>query len=266
MSSEATFSQKGIKISYIRFLSDSASGFIILVLYLSNYFQNRSLLWIDIPVLNIQDISNEIYLTFLFLLFFLLSTPIGLIVNAISHFILSRYTNALSSCFISDYFNLWCIRNIRHSFSFEEWRNLFGLTRHNWHQISASHEIFLESYFSNLLEKIKHAIGLKILCRNICLLFLFFFINEVYNYFKIDYIHPFQPFNFLIFFLAFFCLTSLLTYYVQCFCFSRIYVLLDTYDIFYIHRTLDPFETKNLIQNSLKKQFFKVLSKSDNTY
>ncbi|MBW1616076.1 MAG: hypothetical protein JRJ49_05995 [Deltaproteobacteria bacterium] len=79
------FSKQGIKFSYNRFLSDSASGFILIIIAIityyhagitNNLYQNSG-----------HFFSNEIK-TFLCLLLFMISTPLGLMINGLSWLLL----------------------------------------------------------------------------------------------------------------------------------------------------------------------------------
>ena len=67
--------REGIKIAYRRFLSDSAAGFIVILLLL---YALRS---------SIASIANccEMMQLFLYFLLFLISTPLGLAINAVSY-------------------------------------------------------------------------------------------------------------------------------------------------------------------------------------
>jgi len=83
---DVELSRSGIKISYLRFLSDSAAGQIVILIALAAYY---------FPVLggplrhfHSGDVSTEVKVLVAVLLL-LLSSPLGLAINATSWFVLS---------------------------------------------------------------------------------------------------------------------------------------------------------------------------------
>src|SRR5262245_59682435 len=80
-------SKEGIKISYLRYLADSASCFIIILAILMAYYAGT-----DVPGFGkLREIfvthpGSEVKIAFLVLAFFV-ATPIGLVLNAIGWFL-----------------------------------------------------------------------------------------------------------------------------------------------------------------------------------
>ena len=76
-------SEKGIKIPYRRYLSDRAAGFILVLILITAYYSNHTILGINFTDIVPPTIPAEVRV-FVFLLLFLLTTPIGLIINVLS--------------------------------------------------------------------------------------------------------------------------------------------------------------------------------------
>jgi hypothetical protein len=85
--SETAFSisKDGLTLPYLRFVSDSAVGFFVLLLSILSYRLSLSTFGID--VLRLANLSVETKV-FFFLLLFILATPLGLFLNGLSWFIL----------------------------------------------------------------------------------------------------------------------------------------------------------------------------------
>jgi hypothetical protein len=90
-------SESGIVISYRRFLSDSASGFIFITCLIIIYYP--SILY---PDTGLEDHARDA----LYVLLFLISTPIGLAINAVSYFSLDALVHYFERrIFINSLFN-----------------------------------------------------------------------------------------------------------------------------------------------------------------
>jgi hypothetical protein len=101
-------SSTGLKLSYLRFISDSAPGF-VLFLWLSFIWGNR-----PIP-LNLNTTEARVLVAALVLM---LATPIGLAVNAVSYFLLGETQSAINRiCLLSQ---CWPIAETRRTLFVEE--------------------------------------------------------------------------------------------------------------------------------------------------
>lgn len=89
MSKDLELTQQGVRLSYLRFLSDSAPGFVLLLLLAAVYSLRLPLPFFGTSWLNWYptQLSNQARI-FILVLLFLLSTPVGLAVNALGSFVL----------------------------------------------------------------------------------------------------------------------------------------------------------------------------------
>jgi len=81
------FSNRGLQLTYRRFLSDSAGGFLLILIFIFLLKMNYGLISQIGGTIEIPIIGRELKVLIL-LLTFLLATPIGLILNTFSWFIL----------------------------------------------------------------------------------------------------------------------------------------------------------------------------------
>ncbi len=84
-------SKNGLTLPYLRFVSDSAVGFFVLLICILSYRLNPSLaLYLSNFGIDISRLANLSAQTkvFFFLLLFILATPLGLLLNGLSWFIL----------------------------------------------------------------------------------------------------------------------------------------------------------------------------------
>lgn len=81
--------REGLKLSYVRFLSDSAAGLILLLLLSVAYVLKKPMPIVGTDWLGVipKDPSTELKV-FLFIMAFILATPLGLMLNGISWFLL----------------------------------------------------------------------------------------------------------------------------------------------------------------------------------
>lgn len=159
------FSKEGIKFSYNRFLADSAAGFVIILIAIITYYNA------DIAIQlrqNLQtSISKEVEI-FLCLLLFLLSTPLGLTINALSWAVLGWFQAQIKI--------KWCdnesflIKSTKNELQFKDCKEFFGLSKDNWDYISAYSESVISVHRVNLIESLEFLGGLCIFIRNLSLL------------------------------------------------------------------------------------------------
>src|SRR6185295_10625620 len=105
MSQSFELTKEGIKLSYLRFLSDSAGGFVLLVLLGLAYSRGLPLpllgdSWLDMIPKEPKELSTGFrteFRVFFLVLTFLIATPLGLMLNGISFFLLGT----LSARFVS---------------------------------------------------------------------------------------------------------------------------------------------------------------------
>lgn len=113
-------SKEGITFPYRRYLSDSASGFVLILL--ASIFLEKT------P--NIQnflgkDFPSEVRV-FILVLLFLLSTPIGVIVNVISWMFFEPFQKPIEKIFIYRWFG-----EFKREYTFSESMNDLGIKKEN---------------------------------------------------------------------------------------------------------------------------------------
>src|SRR5258708_2716868 len=85
-------SASGVKLSYVRFISDSAPGFVILLLIIFAEGHRAEPWWVKHQELKVLVAT----------LAFLLTTPVGLVLNAASYFVLGHVQSQINRiCFLS---------------------------------------------------------------------------------------------------------------------------------------------------------------------
>lgn len=187
------FSQKGIKISYRRFLSDSAAGYIIILIAILSF---------NVPIFgeHRQIFSNTIFdsntTIFLFILIFLLATPLGLAINSFSWIFLGRlrfvateilwYEKSESQKKSIKNLFLWFfdifINNTKKALLFKETKSFYGFNKENFLDHYHLIEETISIYHPDLKEYTTSIQGLFILFRNIAFLLIIYF-GYIFIYF-----------------------------------------------------------------------------------
>lgn len=187
------FSQEGIKISYRRFLSDSAAGYIVILIAILSF---------NVPIFGEhRQISSYIIFDpntkiFLFILIFLLATPLGLAINSSSWMFLGRLrivsteilwyeksesqTKSIKNLFLS-FFDIF-IHNTKKSLLFKETKPFYGFKKESFLDHYRLIEDTLSIHHPDIKESITSSQGLFILFRNIAFLLIIYF-GYVFIYF-----------------------------------------------------------------------------------
>ena len=232
-------SKDSLKFSYLRFLSDSAGGYIIVLVLLLSFYR-------DYPIfgINLQNyrplVSDEVKLFILALLFFL-STPLGLMLNAISWFFLGGWTIKLESHFSDK--NYFFLKSTRTSSLIDSWKDELGVNSNNWYSYSETIETLLIQFHPDIVSRYDHVEGVKILSRNLALISILSGGNAFFN----------SAYKIVILSVCFFVLSILFT------------ALLGFYYHSALFRDLDPICLKvndnYLIHLNNEKHFFKKRAK-----
>lgn len=154
---EAT--QNSLKLSYLRFISDSAPG-LLLVLGILVLDRNGQL---PIPIIPRDDTLK----TLVAVVVFLLVTPIGLMINGVSHFLLGGLQHWIAGRCITS--AVWPIANTHDILRVKLWRPYFGVNG-NWPQIAYEIDDLLETYLPHLAAVLDHVRALKKFFRSFGLL------------------------------------------------------------------------------------------------
>ncbi len=156
-------SSSGLKLSYLRFISDSAPGFAILLLLGFVWPKSATPWWLE---------HKEFKVLFAALSFFL-ATPVGLVINAVSYFLLGHIQTEINRiCFRS---RGWPVRDMQRSLMLKETTDHFRFTADDWAERTDVYGELVESYRPDLSFRIEHLRGLKRFARAIAFLSFFCF-------------------------------------------------------------------------------------------
>jgi hypothetical protein len=169
--SNMEISDKGVKISYRRYLSDSAPGFIIVLALLICFYLKIPFFGIHVYGLVPEKVPNEI-LTFSLFILFLLSTPLGLVVNGLSWILLEG---------LQGFLEWWCVverkrvfRLYKTMYFFNEFKERYKIDNNNsWRKMIEVSHMKLILKHENLAESIEPVRGLTIFLRSLSFLSLF---------------------------------------------------------------------------------------------
>ena len=167
-------SKEGVKISYLRFLSDSAAGqIVILIAVLAYYFP---VFGQPVQRATTSGISTEVKLLVAVLLVFL-SSPLGLAINATSWFLLSWLQVGLQHYWFNE--RNWLARSLckhtREEFQTELTKKYFDLSEGDWYARTQLIKQTLHIYRPYIINSLDHIRGIRTLFRNISFLALIFF-------------------------------------------------------------------------------------------
>jgi len=271
-------SKGGIKLSYLRFLSDSATGFTtILILYFHPLFRNY-----DIFLLNytLEITGPEKY--FLLILLVLLSTPLGLIINAFSWASLGWLNIRLeANCF--DYFKKKCddtkiikdtslnsqlyhffITSTLEKYSFDECMNFYDIQKENWYSKSCLMKETLNIYYPKVLVPLEHVEGIINLVRSIALLLILYFILHFFHILTLFWINEKPQYVFI--FISFILLILLLISDIIVLLMVSFYYNLSIFLISYLlcfRETCPDKNKKEFLDDLFKKKIYFLARTSD---
>lgn len=156
-SQDIEFSNQGIKFSYNRFLADSAAGFLVILIAIITYYNT------DIAIQlrhNLQTLVSKEMQIFLCLLFFLLSTPIGLTINALSWAVLGWFQSQITIQWVDS--ESFFIKGTKNGCQFKDCKEFFGLSKDNWTYVSAYWDNLISVHRACLIESMEFLGGLGI--------------------------------------------------------------------------------------------------------
>ncbi len=161
-------SDKEIKISYRRYLSDSAPGFIIILALLVCFYLQLPFFGVNIRAVLPEIIQSEILVFVLFVLF-LLATPFGLVVNALSWALLEWMQGLIEWHIFIRFPALF--KEHKTMYFFDEFKKEYVINSHNdWRKavVLLHLKLFLEhDTLADLIEPVR---GLTIFLRNLSFL------------------------------------------------------------------------------------------------
>jgi hypothetical protein len=164
--------KEGVRVSYLRLLSDSVSGFIVIVFGLTSYYFPTFGLPLQDFFGSSLPISTEFKIFFVVALF-VSASPLGLAINAISWFLLG-WLDSISQKRLWKYRQTFLLRPIFvREMEFSD--AFFGINKsEDWFRKTAIIKQILEIYKPEVLDGLAYLRGLSILFRNLSFLFLVF--------------------------------------------------------------------------------------------
>jgi hypothetical protein len=176
---DVELSRSGIKISYLRFLSDSAAGQIVILIAIAAYY--FPLLGIPLQRFQTTAISTEIKVLIAVLLV-ILSSPLGLAMNATSWFLLSWLQVSLQRFWFSEPRILRSLpfKYIREEFQIDSTKAYFELSPENWYGRTQLIKQTFHVYRPAVINSLDHVRGIRTLFRNIAFLALVLFLWSVF--------------------------------------------------------------------------------------
>lgn len=239
-------SKEGVKVSYLRLLSDSVSGFIVLLFVISSYY---------LPVFGkpLQEIYGVSFSTeakiFIFVSFTLSASPIGLSINAMSWFSLGWLDRFIQ-------IKLWKYRNkffLRTAFfpDFDDLNNDSGIEKgEDWYRRTNLIKQTIEIYKSEIMSNFAYLRGMSILFRNVSFLLLIYPIIWFFIVFSLN-IQILNSYNFsfskIIILLFFVFISFLLSSLVAIHHDSRIYSLI--YVLYFSNSKIPEKEDKKFVKS-----------------
>jgi hypothetical protein len=163
--SKIELSKDGFKFQYRRYLTDSAPGFILILLLLAACHRNHG---INFPFVNLAltDSFNEVN-AFIFFLLFLTATPIGVIVNVLGWLVLEALQKKLE---MRIYKSRWLLKPFKDEYALETCKHQFAIEDGKWFQKVRDLEIALVNDFPEKADGIESLRGIAILLRNLALM------------------------------------------------------------------------------------------------
>ena len=180
MSQSVEITKDGMKLSYLRFLSDSAPGYLMIILCGAVILFRLPMPFFGTSWLHAlpNQLSNEAQIFFLILLF-LLATPIGLMLNALGWFLLG----ALPISMLRFWFWLprpaaFPLLGTKRSLCWKDTIKFFELEAAGKHAFARFYEqanlyeALLGIYFPAVFDQLNHKRGLRRFCRSCAVLAL----------------------------------------------------------------------------------------------
>lgn len=177
---DVELSRSGIKISYLRFLSDSAAGQIVILIALVTYYFPV----FGGPLRHFRggDVSTEAkVLVAVFLV--LLSSPLGLAINATSWFLLSWLEVGVQGFWFGEpgILKRLPFKYIRGEFQVESTKAYFRLSKTNWFGRTQLIKQTLHLYRPAIINSLDHVRGIRALFRNIAFIAVVLLVCSVFR-------------------------------------------------------------------------------------
>jgi len=196
MKNSIEISNKGIKLSYKRFMSDTAIGLSIVAIIFLLFNDSNAFTFLKNATL-----ADKV---FLYTLVFILATPLGLLVNISSWIIFGFFQYYLSKDIILKCDNLTFIGKFIFSSTNEKYqvstmKKVFLLDNSNFYRIIKKIETFLDIFMQDSISYKENLIGMRIFYRNVSFILFIIGISMIYKAFDFQII--ILVFSFSFFFL-----------------------------------------------------------------
>ncbi|MGZ5441580.1 MAG: hypothetical protein ACXW5U_04065 [Thermoanaerobaculia bacterium] len=156
---EATASS--LKLSYLRFVSDSAPGLsLVLALVVMDSYG-----FLEVSIIP-HDTTDKAVVAILVIL---LATPVGLVINGASHFLLGGTERWIDQrCFAT---TIWPVVDTKRVLRFDEWTRFFQITNaSDWPLVAQEIDEILDTLLPHLAALLDHVRALKKFCRSVAFL------------------------------------------------------------------------------------------------
>lgn len=161
--SSISIGSDGLKISYVRFLSDISGGFMLLLIaFVVLYLRIPLLGWTFTPTADLPDTI----IVFFCSLCLLLAPALGMALNGIGYMTLSWPLDKIEQAMLFRQF--WCPESKKRH-NFEACQQALGITNQNWQQIAGEKHTELVKRDPAKLANLDPVKGAVILFRSICL-------------------------------------------------------------------------------------------------
>lgn len=208
MKDSIEINNKGIKLSYRRFISDTAIGLSLIAIVI--FIVSDS--WQNFNILKDATTSDKV---FIYTLIFMLATPLGLLVNISSWILFGFFQYYLSKDIILKCDNMSPIGNFifystNNRYRISEMKKFYKLDKDNFYRIVKKIETFLDMFMKDSISYKENLIGMRIFYRNVSFILLIVSFVMFFKNYNISFI--FITFSFSLFFLI--ANTILNTYYI----------------------------------------------------
>jgi hypothetical protein len=173
--------KEGVKLSYVRFLSDSAAGYVLLLVVIYACLTAvpipwSPITWKDFVPVALNTVTTET-LVFLGILILVLGSPLGLMLNATSWFLLGRIQIWFINFWVFNYRHIPLTYSTVHLYDVEILESAFTFIKAPSKQRGLYNEVkhierVLETYFPEVEQSLDYLLGLKNLTRNLAFICL----------------------------------------------------------------------------------------------
>jgi len=184
MKNSIEISNKSIKLSYRRFISDTAIGLLTIAIILFLFHDSNNIFFKN------SSIADKI---FVYTLIFILTTPLGLLVNISSWILFGFFQYFLSKDIVLKLEKLSLIGKFifystNEKYQIQDIKNIFLLNKTNFYRIVKKIETFLDIFMPDSISYKENLIGMRIFYRNISFILFIISITLIYKMYNLKII------------------------------------------------------------------------------